>query len=408
MLSAARRAVTPLFFVVVPLAISAQPAPARGAHESGKSDNHAAASALVPLPPQAPDVPWPGENWPEGPLPTGVAADQLERAFAVVGARDARLGETRAVVIVQRGRLVAERYMAGFGPETPLLSWSMAKSVTQALLGIAVRRGLVAIDDPMGNPRWPAGDARSAITWRAWINMVDGQKYDEIGAPDPTHNDAARMLFGEGRLDVAGYAATLPLAATPGVRWNYNSAGINLIADALGRVFAPNADPATRRARVAAVMKEELFGPLGMTSAQPEFDKTGTFVGSALVYATARDWARFGLLYLRDGLWKERRILPEGWVDFARSKTTADNCDVYGAGWWITPPTGAGKPYHAPNPFLSSNSPRRTRTRSFEGTTTTSCPSCPWAMKVSRGPVLMSAFGEWVDRVVALFPDTER
>src|SRR6185503_3477839 len=267
--------------------------------------SHDAPSALVPLPRQAPDVPWPGDDWPKGPLPNGIAVDRLDRALAVVNARDARLGETRAVVIIQHGRLVMERYMAGFGPDTPLVSWSMAKSVTQALLGIAVRRRLVAIDEPMGNPRWPAGDARTAITWRAWINMVDGQQYDEIGSPDPTHNDAARMLFGEGRLDVAGFAATLPLAHPPGSHWNYNSAGINLIADALGRAFAPDADAATRRARLSEVMKEELFGPLGMTSAQPEFDKAGTFIGSALVYATARDWARFGLLYLRDGVWKD-------------------------------------------------------------------------------------------------------
>jgi CubicO group peptidase (beta-lactamase class C family) len=218
--------------------------------------------------------------------------------------------------------------MAGFGADTPLLSWSMAKSVTQALVGIAVRRGLVDIDQPMGNPRWETGDTRAAISWRMWINMVDGQAYEEIGAPDPTHNDAARMLFGAGRLDVAGFAASLPLVHAPGAHWNYNSAGVNLIADALGHVFAPGAAPAARRARMAEVMNDELFGPIGMSSARAEFDRAGTFVGSAWVYATARDWARFGLLYLRGGVWGGRRILPEGWVDFARAKTTAEDCDI--------------------------------------------------------------------------------
>ena len=366
------------------------------------------ATALMPLPRQAPDVPWPGDDWPKGPLPNGVAADRLDGLLDVVSARDARLGETRAVVIIQRGRLVGERYMAGFGVETPLISWSMAKSVTQALLGIAVRRGLVAIDEPMGNPRWSAGDARAAITWRAWINMVDGQKYDEIGAIGATHNDAARMLFGEGRLDVAGFAATLPLAHAPGSHWNYNSAGINLIADALGHAFAPHADPPARRARLSQVMKEELFGPLGMTSAQPEFDKAGTFVGSALVYATARDWARFGLLYLRDGIWKEQRILPEGWVDLARSKTTADNCNVYGAGWWITPPAGAGKPYHA----LVQRGPRDVFiAQGHEGQLVVVVPSKDLVL-VRLGLLDdrkgFGALGEWVGNVVALFPDAER
>jgi CubicO group peptidase (beta-lactamase class C family) len=235
--------------------------------------------------------------------------------------------------------------------------------------------------------------------------MVDGQKYDEIGAPDPTHNDAARMLFGEGRLDIAGFAASLPLAHAPGSHWNYNSAGVNLIADALGRVVAPDADATARRARLSEVMKEELFGPLGMTSAQPEFDKAGTFIGSALVYATARDWARFGLLYLRDGIWKERRILPEGWVDFARAKTTADDCDVYGAGFWITPQTGPGKPYHA----LLKDGPRDAfMAQGHEGQLVVVVPSKDLVLvrlglfDDRKG---FGVLGEWIGSVVALFPD---
>src|SRR4029450_4251666 len=130
-----------------------------------------------------------------------------------------------------------------------------------------------------------------------------------MGVVSPTRNDAARMLFGEGRLDVAGFAATLPQVHPPGTHWNYNPAGITLVADALGRAFAPGATPAARRVRVAEVLRRELFDPLGMTSAEPEFDAQGTFIGSALVYATARDFARFGLLYLRGGVWDSRRIL---------------------------------------------------------------------------------------------------
>lgn len=410
MLPAARRAVTFAAVVGVPLWILTRTASSRGAGEIGDAATRDVPSALVPLPPQATDVPWPEREWPIGPLPSGVATELLQRSLAVVSERDPRLGETRAVVIVQRGRLVMERYAAGFGPETPLLSWSMAKSVTQALVGIAVRRGLIAIDQPMGNPRWPAGDARAAISWRAWLNMVDGQKYDEIGAPDPTHNDAARMLFGQGRLDVAGYAAALPLAHAPGSHWNYNSAGVNLIADALGRVFSPDADAdaSTRRARLSDAMKQELFGPLGMTSAQPEFDTAGTFIGSAFVYATARDWARFGLLYLRDGVWKGRRILPEGWVDFARSKTTADDCDVYGAGWWITPSAGVGKPYRA----LVQSGPRDTfMAQGHEGQLIVIVPSKDLVLvrlglfDDRKG---FGVLGEWVGSVIALFPDAER
>ncbi len=365
-----------------------------------------AAADLPALPPQTAGVPWPTVAWPTGPLPDG-AVDPLNRALALVGARDRRLGETRAVVVIHRGRLVAERYAPGFGPDTPFVSWSMAKSVTQALLGIAVRKGLVDIDKPMGNPRWKAGDPRAAIPWRHWINMTDGQEYHEIGVVDPTLNDAASMLYGRGRLDVAGFAAALPLVHAPGTHWNYNSAGMNLIADALGRVFAPGASPAERRARVAAELKDELFGPIGMTSAQPEFDQAGTFLGSSLVYATARDWARFGLLYLRDGEWDGRRILPAGWVDFARTKTPATNCDVYGAGFWVTPAAGRGKPYVA----LAPDGPRDIfLAQGHEGQVVVVVPSKDLVLvrlglfddRVGWGPL-----GEWVVNLLTRFPDVQ-
>ena len=365
------------------------------------------AAPLVPLPAQPADVPWPGAEWPRGPLPAGVDIDKLEGALAVVGAPRAPLGESRAVIVVARGRVVVERYMAGFGSNTPLISWSMAKSMTHALVGIAVRRGLVDIDRPMGNPRWAAGDARATIPWRFWLNMIDGQDYHELGVVIPTMNDAARMLFGEGRRDVAAFAAALPLVHEPGSHWNYNSAGINLVADALGRVFAPGARPSERRARVNAVLRDELFGPLGMTSAQAEFDAAGTFVGSAFAYATALDYARFGLLYLREGVWNGRRILPEGWVDFARSKTPADDCDVYGAGFWITPATGSGKPMRA----LTPKGPRDLfAAQGHEGQLIVMVPSKDLIV-VRLGHLDdrtgFRPLGDWLQDLVALFPDLQ-
>jgi CubicO group peptidase (beta-lactamase class C family) len=338
-------------------------------------------------------------------MPARAAADRLEAALAVVEARQPKLGETRAVVIVHGGLLLAERYAPEFGADTPLLSWSVAKSVTQALLGVAVRRGLVDIEKPMGNPRWAAGDRRAAIPWRMWITMVDGQAYNEVGETDPTKNDAARMLFGGGRLDVADFGASLPLVREPGTHWNYNSAGINLVADALGRVFAPDASAAERRARVAAVLRDELFAPLGMSSARAEFDRAGTFIGSALVYATARDWARFGLLYLRGGVWDGRAILPAGWVDFARTKTGADDCDVYGAGFWITAAGGPGKPFHS----LVADGPRDIfAAQGHEGQLIVIVPSKDLVI-VRLGHTNdrygFRALGDWVGSVVALFPD---
>jgi CubicO group peptidase (beta-lactamase class C family) len=235
--------------------------------------------------------------------------------------------------------------------------------------------------------------------------MIDGQDYHEIGVSDQTRNDAARMLFGPGRLDVAAYSASLPLIFPPATHWNYNSAGVNLIADALARVFAPGTTGADRRARMSAVMKDELFAPIGMTSAQPEFDAAGNFIGSAFVYATARDWARFGLLYLRDGMWQDKRILPEHWVDFARTKTPVADCDVYGAGFWVTPSAGRGKPQSA----LAPDGPRDLFVaQGHEGQLVVIVPSKDLVL-VRLGHLAdlsgWAPLGAWVGRVVQLFPD---
>jgi CubicO group peptidase (beta-lactamase class C family) len=363
------------------------------------------AAPLVALPAQPSDVPWPTKQWPVGNLSPAVPRSALEEILSVVAAPRPLLGQTRAVVIIQGGRLVTERYMPGFGPDTRLISWSVAKSITQALVGIGVREGLIAIDKPMGNPRWAPGDPRAAVTWRQWINMVDGQDYHEIAVEAAVQNDAAKMLYGQGRLDVAAYAASLPLIHTPGAYWNYNSAGVNLVADALGRVFASGAAPPERRRLMAEVLSQQLFAPLGMSSAQPEFDATGTFIGSALVYATARDYARFGLLYLRDGVWDGRRLLPEGWVDFARSPTVAKNGESYGAGWWVEPAADPDKPGHnLPSPKSPGDA---FRAQGHEGQLIVIVPSKD--LVVVRLGLLdgfkgWRALGDWMRSLIALFP----
>jgi CubicO group peptidase (beta-lactamase class C family) len=156
---------------------------------------------------------------------------------------------------------------------------------------------------------------------------------------------------------------------------------------------------------MSAVIRDELFGPLGMSSAQAEFDAAGTFVGSALAYATAPDYARFGLLYLRDGVWNGRRILPEGWVDFARTKTPADDCDVYGAGFWLTPASGSGKPMRA----LTPKGPRDLfAAQGHEGQIIVMVPSKDLVL-VRLGHfddrTGFRPLGDWAQDLVALFPD---
>lgn len=304
-----------------------------------------AAPALIPLPAQSPEVPWPTAAWPVAPLPPDVEATTLRSLMSeAFEKKNAALGETREVVIVQHGRLVYEQYAPGYTPDTRLISWSMAKSITQALVGVAVQQGRLDPGAPMGSPHWTPGEPRSRIPWRSWLQMTDGQKYLEIGAPSIEVSDAAKMLFGPGRLDSVKYCAALPLIHEPGTHWNYNSCGIMLAADALTRIIVPHpASPQQRRAAMAQWMRKSFFDVLGM-KAQPEFDATGVFYGSSSIYDSARDFAKLGLLYLRDGVWEGRRVLPAGWVDFARSPGPAGNSDGYGAGWWINPAEGTGRP----------------------------------------------------------------
>ncbi len=363
------------------------------------------AAPLVPLPAQPDGVAWPTQRWPSGPPPAGVDAAALSRLLDAVDRVDDLLGEKRAVVLVRRGRLVAERYREGFGPGTRLVSWSMAKSITQAMVGIAAREGKIDPDQPMGNPRWAPGDGRAAIPWRQWVQMVDGQAYREIGVNNPAESDAAKMLFGEGRLDAAGYAARLPLIHRSGEHWNYNSAATILVADALTRAVAPDAvTPDARRSAMRAFMQRELFDRIGMGSAQPEFDASGTFLGSALVYATAQDFARFGLLYLRGGVWDGSRVLPEGWVDFARSPAPGSDANIYGAGFWIAPEDGQPRPPYGSAILAPKGS---FRAQGFEGQLTVMVPSKDLVLvRLGHMPERgWRALSRWVARVVSLFPD---
>jgi CubicO group peptidase (beta-lactamase class C family) len=362
---------------------------------------------VVPLPPQPADVAWPTSEWPTGPLPGNADAQALRAAMddAFV-AHAPGLGETREVVIIQGGRLVFEQYAPGYAPDMPLVSWSMAKSVTQALVGVAVRQGRVDIDKPMGNPHWNVSDKRAQIPWRTWLQMTDGQRYLEIEAKTIADSDASRKLFGPGRLDVANYCAGLPLIHEPGEHWNYNSCGIVLTADALTRTIVPKpVAPEARRLAMMTWMRRNLFDVIGM-KAQPEFDATGLFYGSAFVYASARDFAKFGLLYLRDGTWEGKRILPEGWVDYARSAGTGKNADIYGAGWWVSPQEGPGRPY----PMRIDVGPQRDAfsAQGFEGQYTMVVPSKDLiVVRLGLTPeqdLRTGKLGEWMGRVARAFP----
>jgi len=368
---------------------------------------NAAAQELVPLPPQPAGVAWPTQEWETAPLPADVdrAAYDLAVTEAFAGVHPL-FGETRAVIVVQGGRIVFERYADGYTRDTRLISWSMAKSVTQALVGTAVLQERIAIESPKGSPHWRAGDRRASISWRNWLNMVDGQDYTEIGAPSVLDNDVTHLLYGAGRGDTARFAAGLPLIHDPGTHWNYNSAGTVLVADALTRAIVPDArDANDRRRRMRAWMDQSLFGPIGMHPVV-EFDPSGLYYGSALIWATARDYARFGYLYLRDGVWNGQRILPEGWVDFARTRGSDPDTDVYGAHWWLTPAQGAGTPMRSliVHPDLRD----AFSAQGHEGQIIVIVPSRDIVLvrlgHFDGGTDAWNALGDWAGRMIGAFP----
>ena len=262
-------------------------------------------------------------------MTTAIAREVLARAFS----QPPELGETLAIVVVQGGEVVAEQYGPETGPHTTLISWSMAKSITQAFVGLLVRDGRLDVAAPAAVPRWQgADDPRASITLDQLLHMRSGLAFVEDYVDDQV-SDVIEMLFGTGADDVAAYAESRPLVHEPGAVWSYSSGTTNIVSALAGRVVGGG------EGGMRAYLARELFAPIGMTSAIPRFDAAGTFVGSSYLYATARDFARFGELYLHDGVWNGSRILPEGWVDYARTMTSPpappDEPHGYGAHWWL-------------------------------------------------------------------------
>jgi CubicO group peptidase (beta-lactamase class C family) len=275
---------------------------------------------------------WPTDSWPRAVASESLRPEAVEQLLKTAFRDDAPefFQGARGVVVVQGGKLVAEAYREadGYGPESRFVSWSEAKSVTQALAGIAVRKQLLELHAPARVPQWQAGDdPRAAITLDQLLRMSSGLEWEEgAGGLD----DSSVMLFGSGRGDMAAFAADKPLLHPPGEHWAY-ATGTTMIVSGLVR-DAVGGTEAAYRAFIAA----ELLEPLGMTSAVAEFDPAGTFIGGTSFYASTRDYARFGLLYLRDGVWQGQRILPEGWSEYSRS-TTPHSDGKYGAHFWLGP-----------------------------------------------------------------------
>jgi CubicO group peptidase (beta-lactamase class C family) len=276
--------------------------------------------------------PWPvGDVLTKQALP-GVDADLLAGAveYAFTDPNPEKPLLTRALLVVYRDQLIAERYAEGITVDTPLAGWSMTKSVNAALIGILEGQGKLDIQAPAPVPDW-ASDERAEITLDQLLRMSSGLEFEEVYGP---LSDATAMLFETP--SSAHVAMGKPLASVPDTVWSYSSGTSNVLA----WIVRDTVEREGGWSAYASFPRRALFDPIGMRSAVMEPDPSGTFVASSFMLATARDWARFGLLHLHDGVWQGRRILPEGFVAYVSTASPTAPIGEYGGQWW----TNAGKP----------------------------------------------------------------
>jgi CubicO group peptidase (beta-lactamase class C family) len=250
------------------------------------------------------------------------------------------IGRTDALLAVQRGEVILERYGDDVDASTALRSWSMAKSMLHACVGMLVEEGRLTLDDPAPVAAWAgADDPRRAITLRHLLAMRPGLEWvEEYSVEVPS--DVVHMLFGrdfDAVPDVAAYAIDKPLVEPPGTHTNYSSGTSNIVSSVV-------ADVVGRGHGYLAWLRERLFDPLGMASATPKFDDAGTWIASSYCFCTARDFASFGRLYLDDGVRDGARLLSSEWVATARTETgRTDDGRAHTSHWWLFPdnPWGA-------------------------------------------------------------------
>jgi CubicO group peptidase (beta-lactamase class C family) len=328
--------------------------------------------------------------WPEGELvstenlPAEISKDllttALDNAFAEPDPEKVR--GTRAVVVVYKGRIIAERYAPGFSKDTPLIGWSMTKSITNALVGILAGQGKLSIKDPAPVAEWSGKeDPRAAITLDQLLRMSSGLDFVEVYTD--LLSDTPYMLFGTP--DTAGFTAAKPLEVEPDSRWRYISGSPNLVCRIMREAMGGSL------AHYFAFPRRALFDKIGMRSAVIEPDATGTFVGSSFSYATARDWARFGLLYLQDGVWFGERIFPEGWVEYTVTPAPMAPKGEYGAYWWLN----AGNPVGSENRLYPSVPSDLYLARGYEGQNVIVIPSSQLVLVHLGACVPPSGPGAW-------------
>lgn len=271
------------------------------------------------------------------PAPLGVPSAVADTFFT-----DPALAETRALIVLQDGRRIYERYAPGYQPGNRFVSWSMAKSLTSTLIGELVADGRLELDMPAPVPAWrKAGDPRAAITLRQLLHMSSGLRHTEAG-PAPERADTNRALFADTSADIYAAAVAAPLESKPGTVFEYSTLTTHILARIVADTIAPMAKtPAARRGAVRAFIQQRLSGPAGMPSLLCEFDPEGNLLGGSLCHASARDWANFGQMYLDGGVVAGRQVVAPEWVRFVTTPSPTDA--GYGGQFWLNRPRPKGQ-----------------------------------------------------------------
>lgn len=280
----------------------------------------------VDYPDQPDGVPWPTEQWERTDLPEGVDPAEVQRIVADAFANGEEGDTVDAIVVVYGGRIVLEAYNE-WDPEALHNSWSMAKSITQSMVGMLDHEGQLDVFQPAQAQEWadPA-DPRHAITLDQLLRMSSGLEWEE-SYTDP-EGDVLTILGEKGKADRAGYTAAKPLEAEPDTHWEYSTGTSDVIAREVAYEVGFGAD-------YESWIQQNLFDPLGIPGAEHQFDEVGVTNGGSWINMRAEDFARFGLLYLRGGQWDGRRLFPETWVDYTRLPTPTSEKREYGAQWWL-------------------------------------------------------------------------
>lgn len=267
---------------------------------------------------------WPQGNNRKDTVLAGVDYARIKQAIqqAFVDKDTTKPANTLAVLVVYNGEIVGEQYVEGRNDQSKLMGWSMTKSITNALIGILVREGKLKVEDPAPVLEWEH-DERKKITLNNLLQASSGLDWSETYF-NP-FEDFHQMFIK--RDDKGGYAASRPLKTEPNTVFQYSSGTTNILSRMIRQQVGD--------AEYYKFPYEQLFYKIGMLHTVIEPDASGTFVGSSYSFATARDWARFGMLYLQDGEWNGERILPEGWVRYTTTPATTAPMGEYGAQWWL-------------------------------------------------------------------------